>query len=459
MGEASPEAPFLREFFAALNERGVRYAVLRNSETLPDSLGGSDLDLFADGQDEAERVLAVANEVSQRHNGGFTVRYTVEATITCLGGRHDDGTWWGLHVDIFPGLMYFGIPYMDSAAAFEERVLERGVFYRLGNLSDIASFVKEIMPNRRTKKDYYPRARQAYAANPQRAKDAMLGCFGLKGWGILENLLSHSCSDADIHRDSRRLVRALWWRQIGGFHWASLAKAKFVNVVRRYGRLFRYPGYCVAFLGTDGSGKSTLIENVSPFLLQMMHHPVEYRHLRPGLLPSLARLAGRPPMDGPVTNPHGGKTAGCISSLVRFFYYYVDYTLGYYAKIFPCLVKRPTFVVCDRYYYEYMIDPKRCAVRLPPGFARFFSWFIPRPDLILCLGGDPEKIYARKPETSLEEVRRQVAALRKFCDGNPRAVWIDTTTTLESSVDAALSAILARMRARTRDMESRRNSD
>ena len=98
-------------------------------------------------------------------------------------------------------------------------------------------------------------------------------------------------------------------------------------------------------------------------------------------------------------------------------------------------------------------------MRLPPGFARFFSWFIPRPDLILCLGGDPEKIYARKPETSLEEVRRQVAALRKFCDGNPRAVWIDTTTSLESSVDAALSAILARLRARVRDKESRRNSD
>ena len=41
---------------------------------------------------------------------------------------------------------------------------------------------------------------------------------------------------------------------------------------------------------------------------------------------------------------------------------------------------------------------------------------IPKPDIILCLGGDPEKIYNRKPETSLEEVTRQTSALKDFCN-------------------------------------------
>ena len=204
----------------------------------------------------------------------------------------------------------------------------------------------------------------------------------------------------------------------------------------------------MAVLGTDGSGKSTLIEKMTPVLYQMMHHPVEYRHLRPGLLPSLARLLGKPTREGPVTDPHSGTPSGYLMSLVRFFYYYIDYTLGYFLKIFQWLVKRPTLVICDRYYYEYMIDPRRCAVKLLPGLACFFSWFIPKPDLILCLGGNPEKIYARKPETSIAEVSRQVAALRDFCDGNNRAVWIDTTTSLEDSYDAAMEAIETKMRRR-----------
>ena len=444
----TPETPFLLDFFAALKERGVRYAVMRNSETLPESLGGSDLDLFADGQGEVDKVLAIADEVAKKYNGGFTVKYTVEATITCLGGRHSDGTWWGLHIDLFPGFMYFGVPYMDSAAAYAERVLEKDSFYRLGGLSDVASFIKEIMPNRRTKKDYYPRARTAYTANPDGVKAAMVGCYGAKGWAIVEKLLLRECSDAEIFSDSKRLVRALWWRQIVGFYWLSLLKIKANNIWQRYRRLFCRPGYCVAFLGTDGSGKSTLIEMVKPMLQQMMHSPVEYRHLRPGLLPSLARLTGKPTKEGPVTNPHCGKTAGWISSLIRFSYYYIDYTLGCFVKIFPGLVKRPTIVICDRYYYEYMIDPKRCAVKLPPGWARFWGWFIPKPDLILCLGGDPEKIYARKPETSLEEVKRQVSVLKKFCDGNKRTTWVDTTTSIEASYDAVLSTIVGRMRER-----------
>lgn len=447
------ETPFLTAFFAALKERDVRYAVLRNSDTLPESLGGSDLDLFVDGEVEVARVLTLADEIAKKHNGGCTVKYTVEATVTCWGGRNEDGSWWGVHIDLFPGFMYFGIPYMDSVLAYEERVIEKGAFYRLDRLSDIASFLKEIMPNRRTKKDYYPRARAAYAANPERAKAAMIGCYGSAGWQIVERLLANECSDAEIYRDSKLLVRALWMKQIRKFYWWNLLKIKLRNLRQRYRRLFKYPGFCVVFLGTDGSGKTTLIEKVAPMLYQMMHHPVEYRHLRPGLLPPLARLAGKSKMEGPVTNPHGGKPAGWIGSLARFFYYYIDYTIGYYPRIFRWLVKRPTMVILDRYYYEYMIDPRRCAVRLLPGFAWFFSWFIPKPDLILCLGGDPEKIYARKPETSLKEVTRQIVALRDFCRRGHRVlktnrVWIDTTVGIEESVDAIMTAIENQMRRR-----------
>lgn len=444
----TPETPFLVDFFATLNERGVRYAVMRNSATLPESLGGSDLDLFAADQEASNRIQEIAAEIAAKYHGGYTVKYTVEATISCLGGRHDDGTWWGVHIDIFPGLMYFGIPYMDSNLAFEERVLERGAFFRLGNLSDIASFIKEIMPNRRTKKDYYPVARAAYAADPQRAREAMIGCYGAAGWAVVEKLLSRPCSDAEIYRDSKRLVRALWWQQIVRFNFWNLFCVKCRNVIQRYRRLFKRPGYCVAFLGTDGSGKSTLIEMIKPVLEQMMHSKVEYHHLRPGLLPSLAKLFGRPQTNGPVTNPHGNKSAGWGSSLMRFSYYYIDYTIGYFLKVFPCLVKRPTIVVFDRYYYEYVIDPRRCSVKLPHGWAKFFSMFIPKPNLILCLGGDPKKIYARKPETSLCEVERQVKQLKEFCEANRRAEWIDTTSTKEKSYDSVLSVIMERMAQR-----------
>jgi hypothetical protein len=50
-------------------------------------------------------------------------------------------------------------------------------------------------------------------------------------------------------------------------------------------------------------------------------------------------------------------------------------------------------------------------------------------------------IHARKPELPLDEVARQVADLRRFCEKNKRAVWIDTGCAIEESVDKALGAI------------------
>ena len=92
-----------------------------------------------------------------------------------------------------------------------------------------------------------------------------------------------------------------------------------------------------------------------------------------------------------------------------------------------------------------LIDSRRFRIKLPEKLIRLFLFFVPAPDLILCLGGDPEKIYARKPETSLEEVRRQVSALKKFCVDNNKAVWIDTTKSVDESSDAVLAAILDRL--------------
>lgn len=441
----APESAFLIDFFSELKTRGLPYGVLRNSDTLPESLGGSDLDLLALDDKTARLIYMVACEVAKKNGGSCVCSYRVEVVVASFMGRLEDGTWWGVHIDIIPGVKYYGIPYMSAEPILAERELVKGSFYKCGPLADITSFFKEIIRNRKTRKDYYPKARAAFALNPEGVRSAFLPYCGKRGWVVAERLLSQDGDDAFIARESRRFTRALWLEYLLRFRWATLACVKANNIYRRLRRVVCKPGYAIAFLGTDGSGKSTLIDNVRPTIEQMLHGKVHYEHLRPNLLPALAQLAGKPKKTGPTTNPHGGKQAGWVASLARFFYYYIDYMLGFWAKIYPILVKRQAIVFFDRYYYEYMIDQKRCAVRLLPGFARFFSWFIPKPDLILCLGGDPEKIFARKPETSLAEVTRQVNELKAFCSQNRRAVWIDTTTGINESRDAALNAIMERM--------------
>jgi thymidylate kinase len=166
------------------------------------------------------------------------------------------------------------------------------------------------------------------------------------------------------------------------------------------------------------------------------------------LLPSIARLFGKPVKEGPVTDPHGSKPSGFFGSFLRLSYYSLDYVLGYWLKVYPALVKQPTLYIFDRYFYDYYIDSRRGMVSLPKWLIKLYGIFIPSPDVILCLGADAEAMHARKPELPLEEVKRQVKELQAFYKSNKRAVWIDTGCSIEESVDKALEVITSRMAAR-----------
>ena len=93
----------------------------------------------------------------------------------------------------------------------------------------------------------------------------------------------------------------------------------------------------------------------------------------------------------------------------------------------------------DRYYYDYYIDQSRSRTSLPNWIIRFFDFWVPSPDIIIGLGGDPEKIFARKPETSIKEVTRQTEALKAFCNRRRNAFWVNTT---ENDVDTSARMVL-----------------
>jgi len=199
----------------------------------------------------------------------------------------------------------------------------------------------------------------------------------------------------------------------------------------------------IAFIGTDGSGKTTIMNAVLPHLEALLACRFRIQHLKPDLLPPLGQLRGVKHESGYIcTDPHGSRPSGFIGSLVRLIYLTMDYVLGYWFRV-RRVVRRLDCAgwVFDRYAYDMLIDPVRFRIRLPLSVIRWALRIIPKPDVVICLGGDPAKIHARKPETSEQEVARQVSVLRRFCAADKRMHWIDTTCALESSVKETLDIL------------------
>ena len=208
-------------------------------------------------------------------------------------------------------------------------------------------------------------------------------------------------------------------------------------------RLLQPTGTVVAFLGPDGTGKTSVIERSVVGLASIFQRTVSH-HFKPNLLgltlpgqaPALGRL-GRGPSPGwsPVSV---GKLA----------YYLCDYWIGYAAKVWPRLV-RTSLVLFDRYFDDLGIDPVRLRHRGCMALAGRLRRLVPGPELYILLDAPPGIIQARKREVSTEETARQRAAFLELLRGRRNAHVVDASRQLDDVAADVQRLVLDHLARRT----------
>lgn len=171
------------------------------------------------------------------------------------------------------------------------------------------------------------------------------------------------------------------------------------NFLRIIKRVIKPTGLFIAIIGTDGSGKSTVINKLSAELAPVFRR-ISLQHWKPSLFNknNSQKIT--------VTEPHKEAPRSIFVSCVKLLIYLLQYLSGYVIKIFPMKV-RSTLIVFDRYYYDFLVDQKRFRLKLPKKIIKIFSFLIPRPDLIFHLNTKPSIALERKNELNLEELKRQ----------------------------------------------------
>lgn len=443
MMQHTPEGFFLQQLFEHFNASGMNYAVMRNYASLPYSVGGSDLDILVPSNNYHQSQAMLLDCISQ---AGGTLLGIVRTwnffEVYVLGNR--DGNWWGVCVEIYCSINYkSAVPLFNLDCRDEVITKHNGISVMKNHIGNTLGFIKEIMAHDllRTDKPQYTESARSLMLEQNDVYRKVFSSIGSRALSLLAFAL-------EGHKTKREMIAA-----VRTFRRAVLFNAFLSNplgfvgkrIVHEFYRVMRYvypPGTVVAILGVDGAGKSTIINAIKQPLDDATHNATFVEHLRPTLLPPLARLRGKRATDaGPVTDPHGSAPSGVLGSIFRLAYLTADYILGYWLKTRLHIAKRPAVCIFDRYAYDMAIDPRRFRIALPSKLIRWFTRFAPKPDIIFCLYGNPEVIAARKKELPLAEVARQVEALKVFAANEPRTVLISTEGTVEQARDQVLEAI------------------
>ena len=208
-------------------------------------------------------------------------------------------------------------------------------------------------------------------------------------------------------------------------------------MINRINRILHPTGLVVAFMGPDGSGKTTIINGVKANLTEAFRQSKQY-HLFP-----------KGGADGaPVKNPHELKPRGHIGSILKLFYFLYLYLLGYSIKVYPLKVKS-TFIIFDRYYHDLLIDPYRYRHGAGAIWLKFIGYFIPKPDLWILLDAPATVIQQRKSEVTLEETTRQLLAYKSLFSTLHNAQIVNANQEAQEVIFACEQVIIEFMKQRT----------
>lgn len=446
MSWTETHAKALGAAFAALDAAGIDWLVLRNHEGLPQSNRSKDVDLGLEKADFRRAERAISAAVGKI---GFD-RVLVDdfQYVRCLTFFRTEGsTPQSIKIDLLDGFVFRGAQIFNFRQLFADGRRNGGFVVPSVHDDAVMLWAKPLLTGRIVKTKYLPDIQRAARTDPQGFRAVLDRIFtpdlAEKAWSKI------AAGDVQATIRMQAELRKSAWRQaLRRNPVQTLRDALHHFVAELVRRSRRNPATMISVMGPDGVGKTTFIENFSAGLAELQvkdREAVEVQHFRPHLIPNINQLlTGKPEVVSEFNNPHSAAPASMLSSLLRISYYWTDYILGYWLKNRRRLI-RGRSIVFDRYFFDFIVDPRRSRLSLPGWVPRLFLSMTPQPDLVFFLDADAEQIFARKQELQPDEIARQLAAYRALEERDPcRFVRLDASQSPDLVARDALRAVIER---------------
>lgn len=439
---------FFRDVVAAIEQAGRKLCVLRGYRDYPEYIG-PDIDVIFDEPAQLPDLL------SQQKAANVVQVFEHETTYYYLC-RWDDGKPVFINLDVSKDYGYRGRVFLSGKEFLE--TCRPFKFFKVpsAEMEFVSYLIRKVAQGSlgdaqaRRLSDLYREnsagATQQLARFFSEAEAALIAEAARSGeWEPVRNRIKHLRRTMLGKADREQPLGALRY-------WLGVLR-------RRVKRITQPPGLMIAFLGTDGSGKSTIMARVEQDLDPAFWEKKQY-HKRPlsspfrwtrryGLRPAGAGKRKGATEAATGFNPHALPSRGAAYSLAKLGFWWADFVLlGYAAEIFPQLT-RPSLLMFDRYYHDLLVDPRRYHYGGSMRLAHVVGRLVPQPHLVILLDAPPEVLRARKQELSLGEVTRQREAYLELVRNLPNGHLVDTSRPLDEAAAAVERIILDYMAERT----------
>lgn len=432
----------LADAVSELEREDIPFVFLRGHRTFPVVPVGSDVDI-ALGRGEVRRFERRLETACERHAVVVRERFVAGSLRQYhLHARSAPGRHAFLSIDVHTAEAHFGIPFLQAEELIGDERDARGLRVPAPHAGAWVDFLGPYLSGGVVRADYAARLRRALATDGDAARALGARLFGRAVAAALGSALERDDRDA-LCALALRSRRALVTRCLRRAPLRSIAGLAAFAWGTRVCPLLRPRGLMVAFLGTDGSGKSTLVQETARVLGPAFRAEADVWHLRPGLLPQLDRVvhlgrATQGPTDWAV--PHRAPPSGRLLSNLRVAWYALDYWIGYLVRILPRR-RRRRVVLFDRYFYDYLVDPLRFRVRPGTWLVRALAPLVPRPDAVIVLSADVDTIRVRKRELERAECARQIQAYEALAAAGGRFHLVRTDGSPREAVGSILDAL------------------
>ncbi|MDB4713562.1 hypothetical protein OAF14_00405 [Akkermansiaceae bacterium] len=325
----------------------------------------------------------------------------VKITRTYVHQRYYE---WG-QIDVLPSLEWNGFRYADTEAVIAAAVVGPDGIRRprLGH-DGFISWLTSLLWGGFYKEKYDEIITRAAHEDRDCFYQSLEWALGV-GWAdeMMEWALRGDARKSAKHVKSIR--RALKWKQFrrsGGDTICGVVRHWWCEALHH----LKPQLPMLAFVGPDGSGKSSVIEGVSE-KLNHMGLQQKFLHWRP------YGVQGREDLGQPVSNPHADPPRGWLSSTVKLGVLFWDWWLASLTVLKHARAKT-SLVISDRYYNDMLVDPVRYRYGAGLGLARRVFKIFPEPELVFVLVGDPEIILPRKREIPMDVLSQQLVLYRNL---------------------------------------------